>query len=188
MILTSVALLVLHPKKELAEPLVANEDTHQILSLPLMNEEAETNWHARQSQQIAASSEQILTAEPQQLTPESTPVVEPERAKESGLSRELAPPPILEPIQTSHTPSKKMVAHPSIVLQVASYSSFKNAQVMRNQLDSLGYIPHIQTVRINNKNWYRLSAGPFKDTNQAKLAQQAIEKKWRLKPKILLVQ
>jgi cell division protein FtsN len=166
-----VAMLVLHPKKRLAKESRMNENTHPVVLLPLINEEVKTNRSVEKNQKIDSSSSSATKVESEQSASKLGSIKNPVALAVAGS------------VHGSHIRSQSVVQL-TIFLQVASYSSLENADAMRSQLDSLGYLSRIKLVRIDKKNWYRLSVGPFKDKSQASVAQQAIEKRWKLKPKM----
>jgi cell division protein FtsN len=164
-VLMGIAMLVLHRKQPAPKGLALNDQTHQVLSLPVVSEQSQTAWHARQSQQIDQT--RVAAAQQPIEKPAPSPMPTPVTAK--------------QPVHSVIAKAKP--AHP-VILQVASFSSIKNARVMRDHLSAAGYLPRLQPVRVHNKTWYRLSAGPFTNAKQAQLAQQAIQKKWKVKARV----
>ena len=148
-----LTLLVLNRRQPLPKGLAANDDTHQVLSLPLVAEQPELAWHARQSGE---------------KQPHAIGQTHSDKLRGVGVKE-----------------SKPIAA--AAFLQVASYSSVKNALVMQQRLKTHGYSSHIKPVHVHNKTWYRLRAGPFNSVAKAKLAQRVIAQQWKLKARIRVV-
>jgi cell division septation protein DedD len=177
MLLVGLAVIVLHRKQPLPDGLAAGDQTHQVLSLPVLHEKNRTAWHARQSQQIDQAQAAAAERPAQPATPQ--PVQALKRVQPVAVAPVSQPKPTPKPVVAS----RKTPAH-RVMLRVASFSSIHNAKVMRDHLSAAGYSPRIRPVRVHNKTWYRLSAGPFANAQQAHQAQQVIQHKWKIRAQL----
>lgn len=184
-----ITLLVLHGKEPLNEELARNDQTNQVLSLPAVGEQTDTAWNARESQQLEQSEPaQLAEASNEDPLPidqseaQLLPAASYDALMQQGPSVQNAginPHPKAIKMVKPVLKSAPTIEHP-VILQVASFNSSENAQAMRAKLSAAGYMPRIEPVRVHNKTWYRLSAGPFPNQQQARLAQVAIQRKWKL--------
>jgi cell division septation protein DedD len=164
--LAVVALLVLHRKQDLPEKASVDSSMQQTLSLPGIEEEPSTAWHAKQSQQEESPAEVVEDIAPPSVQAPAQPTLKP------------------KPVLAKPRSVKKVAPVQCVTLQVASYQSAKNADIMQARLHSLGYKAHIQKLRIQGKTWYRLTAGPFASQKQAQQAQRILQRKWKIRARI----
>ncbi len=60
-------------------------------------------------------------------------------------------------------------AETAYVLQLGSFRSRADADRLKARITMLGFEPHIQTVNINDRDWYRVRIGPY--SNAARIAE-----------------
>lgn len=180
-VLVGILVIVLNRRQSSPDRLAVNDLTNQVLTLPIMHDKTSTAAGAGYSQK----SQQINQTD--SVDEEHSAFIEP--AAQSEL-KPTEPEVVVQP----HKPelvSYTMIAKHSvatsvsqIVLQVASFGSMYNANLMRDNLRAAGYMPHIYPVRVQGKTWYRLSAGPFPTIARAHQVQHEIKRKWNLRAQL----
>lgn len=163
-----VVFLVLHRRQPLAKGLAQGDSVRQTLELPPLRDKVSSDWQAKQAQKPVKLQQSVERYEPPHLV-QAQPVVKRPVAKAS----------IHRPKAVSLQRRAGVTSSQRIMLQVASYGSLHNARAMRDRLHLLGIRPHIASVRVHNKTWYRLSAGPFVDLSSAQKAQKVIQRRWK---------
>ena len=66
------------------------------------------------------------------------------------------------------------------LLQIASTQSLNDAQHLTAQLVKENFPAFIKTLNQSGNTWYRITAGPYQDLNQAKQDQYQLYKKFKV--------
>ncbi|MGM0476422.1 MAG: SPOR domain-containing protein [Pseudomonadota bacterium] len=98
------------------------------------------------------------------------PVPEPEVEDEVRLERERR-----ERESETEQDEREMEPDTAYALQMGSFRRIEEAESYRAELTMLGLEPHIQTVTIDNEDWYRVRIGPIRELDELEQVRGRLE-------------